>query len=33
MDINSKTIVITGAGQGLGKAIALALARQGAKLV
>lgn len=32
MDINGKTIVITGAGQGLGQAMALALARQGARL-
>ncbi len=32
MNIDGKTIVITGAGQGLGQAMALALARKGAQL-
>lgn len=33
MDVANKTIVITGASQGLGKSMALMLARRGAKLV
>ncbi len=32
MDINGKTIVITGGGQGLGRAMAVYLARSGARL-
>ena len=32
MNLNSKTIVVTGGGQGLGRAMALSLAKTGAKL-
>ena len=32
MNLNGKTIVVTGGGQGLGRAIALNLAKSGAKL-
>ncbi len=32
MDLNGKTVVVTGAGRGLGRAIALALADKGARL-
>ncbi len=32
MDVKGKTIIITGAGRGLGQSMALALARQGARL-
>ena len=33
MDLKDKTAVVTGAGRGLGKAIALKLAQMGANLV
>jgi short-subunit dehydrogenase len=32
MNLNGKTIVVTGGGQGLGRAMALSLAKTGAKL-
>ena len=32
MDLNGKTIVITGGGQGLGRAMAIVMAKEGANL-
>ncbi len=33
VDLSNKVAIVTGAGQGIGRAIALSLARDGAKLV